>query len=258
MAELDRDCVDLGSGMPACEDRLQMMCQHLVRHMLEWPLLKTAMEKTLDGCFTDISCSHSFFYVSFPRKVYLAKRNVAGMLEQRPVKELLMYLSMEIAQWMECDRNWSQEELIVFLKSLDVEKVVYRVTRSGEDPFWFMKYDMGTVTHVKSMSHESRILNAIRSLIDEKNIQRLICRINDDIPNLEAMFGATPSQTLEQTVLAHTFEKNGFVIQWNWTTPQLSLRPIRFPTIWIAPVKPSSRLEYQMIGFVQKKFESNG
>ena len=250
IAELDRDCIDIGLSIPTCDDELKRVCQKLVRHILEWPLLRKSMERTLKGGFTDISCSHSFFYMSFPKKVYLAKRPIASMLEERPVKEIMMYLSMEIAQWSEYDHNWNDAELISFLKSLNAEKVIDKLTDSGEDPFWFTSYDVGNLTH-KNIN--TKIFNAIKLLIAEKNIQKLICKINDDMPNLDSVFGATPLQSLEQKVLEYTFEQNGYETYWNWTAPQISLRPIRFPTIWITPMKPSSRLEYQMIGYIQKK-----
>ena len=248
VAEIDRDCIDVGVHVPVCDDILLRMCKKLVFHIVRWPLLKVSMQKALGGGATDIACSHSFFYLTFPRKIFIGRRDLQNIRDERPVKELTMYLSMEIAQWEEYDKTWSAEQLATFLRNLDANDVIRRITGNGEDPFWFAKYDWGNSTHMRI---DARIFHAIRSVLNETNIRNLLSKLNDEIPNLEAIFRATPLQSLEQKVLESTFHENGLELYWNLMNSNLSLRPVRFPTIWLTAATDKS--DYQLI-YVQKKW----
>lgn len=241
--ELDRDCVDIGPELPdCCEPELLNLCTNMVRYILQWPLLKRSMGQSLRGGCSEFTCGHSFFYMVFPRKPSFQNSNsLSGVLNERPIREMIMYVSMEIATWSNLprlvglpDEQISQKSKIeYYLRNLKVEECISKITKGGKDPLWFMKYDVGNMTAENIKSGIALVHSAIQRLSDQNHIQNLLRKLNDGIPNLELIFHAAPLKSLEQKILEYALHSHGYEIVWNLSNATHSnIHPISFPTIW--------------------------
>lgn len=238
LLELDRDCVDIELELPCTHPKLISIIKNLVEAILEWPLLKRSMELSLRGVASEWTCGNSFFYLFFPRKIYISNLTISNT---RPVKELMMYLSMEISSWEEYIADWSADEVRNFLVNINTDKVLSNITDRGENPFWFMKYDNGRHTECKMNSSALKIYNELQEIVrTDKKVQLILRKLNDTIPNLEMLLHNTPLKSMEQKILEHMFMKKGYAIHWICDLTFNSFRPITFPTMWHAPRNGSS------------------